>query len=256
METLAFSAHFFRRQLRATTRIPAAFFLSSFHPFVWMLLFGSLFQAMATVRGFPAGSYVQFLAPGIAVMSALFGATYSGLGILGDLHSGLLDRFLASPAPRAAIIAGPLLGTALNTVVQSAIILLTAMLMGARPAGGVAGVLLVFLAVGMLGSAFSALSHGLALLTRQQRTMISVVNFISLPLVFLSTMMITRELMPAWMRAASYANPVDWAVTVSRAAFGGEMGPGTWRSLALLTGVTIVAWAFALHSLLRYQRAA
>jgi ABC-2 type transport system permease protein len=253
VDTLRFSWHFLGRQVRATTRLPSAFFLSSFHPFVWMLLFGSLFSVMASVKGFPPGSYVQFLAPGIAVMAALFGATYSGLGILGDLHSGLLDRFLAAPVPRLSVIAGPLLGTALNTVLQSAIILLTAVAMGARPRGGVGGVLMVFFTVALMGSAFAALSHGLALLTRQQRTMISVVNFISLPLVFLSTMTLSRALMPAWMRAVSYFNPVDWAVTVSRSAFAGTLDAGALLRLGLLAVVSAGAWGFAIYALNRFQ---
>lgn len=253
METLRFSLHFFQRQVRATRRLPSAFFLSSFHPFVWMVLFGSLFQATASFRGIPGDSYIQFLAPGIAVMAALFGATYSGMSTLGDLNSGLLDKFLAAPVPRASIIAGPLLNTALTTVLQAAIILLTAMWMGARPAGGPGGLLLVFLTVGMLGSAFSAFSHSMALITRTQRTMISVVNFISLPLVFLSSMMIARELMPPWMRAVSYFNPVDWAVTVSRAAFSGSLGPELWRPFILLAVVTILAWLVAIKSLLHYE---
>ena len=256
METLRFSLHFFHRQVRTSVRLPSSFFLSVFHPFVWMVLFGSLFQVTASLRGFPGGSYIQFLAPGIAVMAGLFGATYSGMGTLGDMQSGLLDKFLAAPIPRASIIAGPLLNTALNTVVQAAIILATAVWMGARPRGGVAGVLLVFLVVGMLGSAFSALSHSLALVTRTQRTMVSVVNFISLPLVFMSSMMIARELMPAWMRTVSYFNPVDWAVTVSRAAFGGTLGPETWRPVGLLAAVTAVAWIVAVRSLSYYQRSA
>jgi ABC-2 type transport system permease protein len=219
-----------------------------------MLLFGSLFQVIGTLRGFPDGSYVQFLAPGVAVMAALFGATYSGLGILGDLHSGLLDKFLAAPVPRASIVVGPILSTALFTMVQAAIILLTAIGMGARPAGGPGGVLLVFLAVGMLGSAFSAVSHGLALLGRTQRTMISVINFISLPLVFLSSMMIARQLMPTWMRLVSFVNPVDWAVTFSRAAFSGTLAPDAWRSLGLLAVVAASAWWFAIGALRHYQR--
>lgn len=254
METLRYSWHFFRRQMRATARLPVAFFLSCFHPFVWMLLFGSLFQAMASLRGFPSDSYVQFLAPGIAVMSALFGATYSGLGLLGDLHSGLLDKFLAAPVPRLSILVGPLLSTGLNTVVQAAIILITAVAMGARPRGGWPGLLVVLLTVGILGSTFSALSNSLALLTRTQRTMIAVVNFLSLPLVFLSTMIINRELMPAWMRAVSYFNPVDWAVTVSRIAFNDRLDLQNMAPLALLALLATLAWSSVYWSLLRYQK--
>ena len=254
MDSLRHSFFFFQRQARTALRMPTAFFLSSFHPFVWMVLFGSLFQATADLRGFGAGPYVQYLAPGIAIMSALFGATYSGLGMLGDIHSGLLDKFLVTPVPRIAIIAGPLLNTTLQTVLQAVIILLTAIVMGARPRGGPGGILLVFLAVALLGSTFAAISNSLALITRTQRTMIAVVNFVSLPLVFLSSMMMSRELMPRWIQTVASLNPVDWAVTVSRSSFSGRFGLEEFRSLAFLFAFAACAWMFAFRSLLRYQR--
>ena len=254
METIRHTIFFFTRQIRANFRLPAALLLSIFHPFVWMFLFGQLFQEVASLRGFGTDSYVQFLAPGIAVMSAIFGSNYSGLGTLGDIHSGLLDKFLASPVPRSSIILGPLLNTTLQTVLQSAIILLTAIGMGARPDGGVVGLLVVLLTVALLGGTFAALSHSLALITRNQRTMISVVNFISLPLMFLSSMMMARDLMPSWMRILAVINPVDWAVTTSRAAFNGYAGPEILRSFGLLALFAGLAWGFTIRALFHYQR--
>jgi ABC-2 type transport system permease protein len=128
------------------------------------------------------------------------------------------------------------------------------MAMGARPRGGVLGVLLVFFVVGLVGGAFAAVSNSLALVTRTQRVMVSVVNFISLPLIFLSTMMISRNLMPGWIRVLAAINPIDWAVTVSRAAFNGSFDAWMLRPLGLLVAITGVAWLVALRSLIRYQR--
>jgi ABC-2 type transport system permease protein len=254
VEALRHSRIFFLRQARTSLRLPAALFLSSFQPFVWMILFGHLFQSVSTIRGFEADSYLQFLAPGIAIMSALFGATYSGLGTLGDIQSGLLDKLLAMPVSRGAILVGPLLLTTIQTVIQSAIILFTGVGMGARPRGGTLGVLTLFFAAALLGSSFSAISHGLALLTRRQRTLISVVNFISLPLTFLSSMMMSHNLMPRWIRNLALFNPVDWAVTAGRAAFEGYSWPDILNPLGLLTIFSLSAWVFAMQSLKVYQR--
>ena len=97
----------FRRQIRSTLRYPSTVVLSCFQPIVWMVLFGPLFQSVATVNGFRGGTYYEFLAPGIAVMAALFGSSYAGLGTLVDIQSGTLDKFLATPVSRAAIVTGP-----------------------------------------------------------------------------------------------------------------------------------------------------
>ena len=76
------------------------------------------------------------------IMTAQFGATYSGLGdILGDLHSGLLDKLLAMPRLAECYPRGPLLQTTIQTVLKSAVILITAFAMGDRPRGGMLGVL-------------------------------------------------------------------------------------------------------------------
>jgi hypothetical protein len=86
-----------------------------------MLLFGQLFSKVTTIEGFESGSYVQFLAPGISIMTALFGAAYSGMGILGDIDRGVLDRMLATPVSRGAVIAGRILHSAVQVIVQASI---------------------------------------------------------------------------------------------------------------------------------------
>lgn len=254
MGTIRQAAVFFLRQARTSMRLPAALFLSSFQPLVWMVLFGHLFRAVSTVRGFEGGSYVQFLAPGIAIMTAQFGATYSGLGILGDLQSGLLDKVLVMPIARSAILIGPLLQTTLQTVVQSALILVTAFVMGARARGGVLGILALFAAAALLGSTFAAISNGLALITRRQQTLIAVVNLISMPLTFLSSMMMSHRLMPGWMASIARFNPVDWAVTAARSAFEGEAWLGVLEPLGLLLAFALVVWIVMARSFIIYQR--
>jgi ABC-2 type transport system permease protein len=255
MEILSHSKIFFLRQVRTSVRLPAALFLSTFQPFVWMVLFGNLFQSVSTIRGFQAGSYLQFLAPGITIMGALFGSTYSGLGILGDMHSGLLDKLLAAPVSRGAILVGPLLQTTIQTVIQAGIILLTAFGMGARSSGGTLGVLTLLVVAALLGSTFAAISNGIALITRRQRTLISIVNFISLPLTFLSSMMIPHSLMPRWMRNLATLNPIDWAVTAGRAAFEGYPWQEVLAPLGILVLFVVLAWIFSIYSFALYHRA-
>jgi ABC-2 type transport system permease protein len=254
MDFLLDTWHLFLRLLRATLRMPVYLLISIVQPVLWVLLFGQLFNKVTTIQGFGASSYVQFLAPGISIMTALFGAAYSGMGMLGDIDRGVLDRLLATPVARGALIAARILISAVQVVVQAAIILTVACLLGARPQGGVAGVLLVFLAAALLGAAFAAFSNALALLARRQELVIAVMNFIVLPTTFLSSMIMSRNLMPAWIRTASRFNPVNWAVTAARDGFQGVAGAEAALCLALLAVFALACASLATLSFRRYRQ--
>src|SRR3954452_2452483 len=143
MEFLRDTWHLFLRLIRATLRMPVFVMISIVQPILWVLLFGQLLRSVTTIQGFGASSYVQFLAPGIAVMTALFGAAYAGMGMLADIDRGVLDRLLATPVARGSLIAARILHSAAQVVIQAGIILAVACLLGARPQGGVSGVLTV-----------------------------------------------------------------------------------------------------------------
>jgi ABC-2 type transport system permease protein len=255
MELAADLWHLFVRLVRASLRMPVFVIISIVQPILWVLLFGQLFQAVTALPGFGARSYVQFLAPGIAIMTALFGAAYSGLGMLADIDRGVLDRMLATPVARGALLASRVLHAAAQVSLQSAIILLVAAAIGARPHGGIAGVALVLLAAALLGAAFASFSNALALLTRRQELVIAAMNFIVLPATFLSSMMMSGNLMPGWIRSAARFNPVNWAVVAARSSF-----EGSWqvlpRNLGLLAAFAIAAAWLAALSFERYRRSA
>jgi ABC-2 type transport system permease protein len=147
-----------------------------------------------------------------------------------------------------------ILYSAVQVAAQSAIILLVSAAIGARPHGGAAGVALVLVAAALLGAAFGAVSNALALLTRRQELVIAVMNFIVLPSTFLSSMMMSGNLMPGWIRSAAMFNPVNWAVVAARGSF-----EGNWsvlpRNLGLLAAFALVAAWLATRSFDRYRRA-
>jgi len=255
MEMLRDTWYLFLRLVRGTLRMPVFVIISIVQPILWVLLFGQLFRAVTTIQGFGASSYVQFLAPGIAIMTALFGAAYSGMGLLGDIDRGVLDRFLATPVARGSLIAARILHAATQVVLQALIILGVATLLGARPRGGLAGVAVVLLAASLLGAAFAAFSNALALLARRQELVIAVMNFIVLPMTFLSSMIMSRNLMPGWISAASRFNPVNWAVTAARDGFEGRAPDELARCLALLAGFALLCAVLSTRAFGRYRRA-
>jgi ABC-2 type transport system permease protein len=254
MEYAADLWHLFVRLVRASLRMPVFVIISIVQPLMWVLLFGQLFRAVTALPGFGASSYVQFLAPGIAIMTALFGAAYSGMGMLADIDRGVLDRLLATPVARGALLAARILHAAAQVSLQSAIILLVSAAVGARPHGGAGGVVLVLLAAALLGAAFASFSNALALITRRQELVIAVMNFIVLPSTLLSSMMMSGNLMPAWIRSVALFNPVNWAVAAARGSF-----EGNWqalpRNLGLLAAFALAAAGLATACFDRYRRA-
>ncbi len=246
--------HLFMRLVRANLRMPVFVVISIVQPVLWVLLFSQLFRSVTSLPGFGGGSYVQFLAPGIAVMTSLFGAAYSGMGMLADIDRGVLDRLLATPVARGAVLAARILYSAVQVAVQAGIILLVAAAIGARPHGGVPGVALLLVTAALLGAACAAFSNALALVTRRQEMVIAVMNFIALPATFLSSMMMSGNLIPGWIRSASRLNPVNWAVVAARGGF-----EGNWqllpRPLGLLAAFTLAAAWLAGLSFERYRRA-
>jgi ABC-2 type transport system permease protein len=166
-----------------------------------------------------------------------------------------MDRFLVSPVSRVAIITGRLLHLAFQNFVQGCILVTVGLVLGARYGGGVGGVLVLLLCAILLAVPFGALSNALALTLRRPESVIGAVNFVLLPLTFLSPVLMTSALMPGWISAVAAFNPVGWAVTAGRAALHGE---ADWSMvvtrLAFLAGFTLLCSALATRAFRSYQR--
>ena len=228
----------FLRLLRLTLRMPVWIAMAVVQPILWVVLFGGLFGAVARLPEFGVGSYVQYLAPGVAIMTALFGSAHSGLSLLGDIDRGVLDRMLVSPVARGALIAGRVGHAAFLVVFQASIILAVAGWRGAQMRGGAAGIAVVCLAAALLSASVSAVSNGLALLARRTEILIAIMNFFLLPMIYLSTMLMSERLMPGWIASVARFNPVNWAVVAARAGYEGAGFAAALPALAAL-------WVFA-----------
>ena len=243
------------RHLRVLMRQPRYIALTLFQPVVYLLLFGALFSKVVEIPGFGSASYISFLAPGVVVMTALFSAGWTGMGMVNDLDRGVMDRFLVTPVRRGALMMGTLVQLAAVIVIQAAIIIGLALLRGATFPGGIAGVAVVVAAAILLAVPFGALSNAVALLVRKEETVIAAVNFVLLPLVFLSGIFMAQNLMPHWMQSVARANPVNWAVAAGRAAVGTSVDWGlVWSRLGLLAGFAFVCALLATQAFRVYQR--
>jgi ABC-2 type transport system permease protein len=244
----------FVRVLRNLLRQPIWIFFMLVQPMFWLLLYSQLFRRITDLPGFGTHSYIDYLTPGIAVMTAFFSGSWAGMGTIEDLDRGVVERFLTTPARRTAIVSARILQSGVVSVVQGLVVLLVGLALGATN-GGVVGWIIVLAASGLIGAGFSGFSNGIALLTRREESMIAVSNFIGLPLLFFSSILIARDLIPHWMRALSLANPVEWSVRASR----GHVLPGTDTGeillyLGALVLFVVAMTAFASRCFRVYQR--
>ncbi len=222
---------------------------------IWLLLFGALFETVTDIPDFGSDNYIQFLAPGVVVMTAFFGAAWTGMPVIEDLDRGITDRFLVSPVRRSSLITGRLAQSGLTTAIQSLIIVGLALTVGAGFANGIGGVAVLIVESVLIGSAFGCLSIGLALLARREETVIATVQFLALPLSFMSVTFMPEDLMPDWMQTVSVFNPLNWAVEAGRDAV---TAAPDWASIAGKTGLLIAfllaCGLFAMRAFRTYQR--
>jgi ABC-2 type transport system permease protein len=245
MELLTDTWYLFLRLLRSTARMPVFLVIGIVQPVIWLALFGQLFRSSAA-------NYVQFLAPGVAIMTATFSAVFSGLGMLGDIDRGVLDRLLATPVSRFALIAARLLHSSVQVMVQSFVILLAGAVLGARLRGGPGGLAMMLAASALLGAGFAGLSNALTLVLRRQEAIIAVTNFLILPLIFTSTLLRASTQIPGWIRSVSRFNPVNWAVFTARGGFEGDWH-GVAAQVALLAAFVLACALLATRAFGRYQ---
>lgn len=230
----------FIRHIRNQIRMRVWIFIQLIQPIVWLLLFPQIFKSVSDLPGI-GGDYLQFLAPGVVVMTVLFGSAWAGMGMIYDIDMGILSKMLATPVTRVSIVASRVLASMAVLAIQALIIFTIAVIMGVDIVTGFPGVLLAIVLICLLGLGFAAFSNGLAILLRRPEPLMGVINLIALPTVFLSSTMMPGDLLPDWLDTVRKFNPVDYAVVgVRGVVMTGYVWSELWRSLLVLA-----AWAAA-----------
>lgn len=189
-------------------------------PIMFLLLFTYVFG------GALAGStrdYLQFVLPGIHVMTVTMITMYTGMALNTDITKGVFDRFRSLPIWQPAVLVGALLGDALRYTLASTIIIVLGVVLGYRPAGGMAGVLL---AVGLLlvfcfGLSWLWTFFGLRMRTPESVMYLSMT--VLFPLTFTSNILVDPATMPSWLQVVVRANPISHLVTAVRGLMAGTV---------------------------------
>ncbi|MGI8882426.1 MAG: ABC transporter permease [Jatrophihabitans sp.] len=244
------------RGVKTLIRQPAYAAITLIQPVVWLLIFGQLFKSVTEIPGFEAGgSYLEFLTPGVIVMTTLFSSGWAGTVYIEDMNRGVMDRMLASPVSRGAVMIGTLAYQALTTLIQTLVVFLIAFACGARYDNLTVGVLMTLLGAALLSVVFASLSNAVALLVRDQQALIGISQFLSLPLPFLSSALINTRLSPGWVRHVARYNPVDWVVVISRQTLSADTAWGAvLPRLGALAALALVMGWLATRAFRTYQR--
>ena len=233
------------RDLRSRIRMPVFIFMTLFQPILWLVLFTQIFKSLGGLPGLGSSSYLQFFAPGVLVMTVLFGSAFSGFGMLWDMDTGVLSKMLATPVTRISVIAGRVIATVVVLLIQALIIIILALIMGVHFETGVPGVLFTFLLLSLLGLGFAAFSNGLALLLKRQENVMAVTNLLTMPLMFLSSLMMPAALLPGWLNTVRQINPIDYAVVGARDLISnGYIWHDLWLCFVVLAALAVVGVTF------------
>ena len=244
------------RRLKAGLSQPAYVIISLIQPVIWLFLFGNLFERVVNLGGFGTTSYLDYLVPGVVVMNALAVNMWAGMVTLEEIERGTLNRFLTLPISRSAIINSNVVEQAVGTTFQSVVIVLLGWWAGATYPGGAGGVVVLIAASVLLGTVFGALSNTIGMLVRQRESIIGINTFLLLPLTFLSTVFMAKDLMPGWMQGIAAVNPLDWAVQAGRQALAADPDWGIVASRGgWLLALAVVAVALSTRTFRAYQKA-
>ena len=189
--------------------------MSVVQPFLWLAIVGLGISSAFTLPG--GQSYLNFMAPGIVGMTIIFSATMSGISVLWDKQFGFLKEILVAPVSRTHIMLGKTLGGVTTSMIQGMVMLIAVAALGVMPASlGALLQVLVFMA--LISLAFVSLGLAMASRIEDPIAFPAVINFLVLPLFFLSGALFPLATAPEWMKAVAYVNPLRYGVDGLRGA--------------------------------------
>jgi ABC-2 type transport system permease protein len=209
-------------------------------PFMWLLLVGTGYNAIASVEG--TASYRDFVFPGLVVMAALFGAMLTAISTVYDREFGMLRLMLASPAGAGTVLLSRALAAMAVGSLQGAVILLCVPLVMTVSLGQ----MVVAAAALVLTAAMSAvLGLVVAAPLRSVENFAGVINVVLFPLLFLSGALYPTAGMPAALRWVARMNPVSYGVDLVRAALGQPTEFAVTRSVLVLCATAAIGFGLA-----------
>ncbi|MGA4840705.1 ABC transporter permease [Streptomyces sp. G45] len=215
---LSASLTFGWRAVLKIKHVPEQLFDVTAFPVMMVLMYTYLFGG--ALAGSPR-EYIQYLLPGILVMSVVMITMYTGVSVNTDIEKGVFDRFRSLPIWRPSTMVGYLLGDALRYAMASVVMLSVGLIMGFRPDSAV-GVLLGVVLLIVFSFAFSWVWTMFGLLLRTEKSVMGVSMMVLFPLTFLSDIFVKPQTMPGWLQAFVNNNPITHLASAVRGLMDGD----------------------------------
>jgi ABC-2 type transport system permease protein len=223
----------FKRYLRSKSRIIG----SLGQPILFLVALGYGLGPVFQKAG--EGSYINFLAPGIIGMSIIFTSVFSGIEIIWDRQFGFLKETLVAPVSRTSVMLGRTLGSATVAAIQGVIVFLISMIAGFRPAS-VALVVPAILVMILISIIFTALGTAIASLLTDMQGFQLIVNFLIMPLFFLSGSLFPLAGLPPVVLTIASFDPLTYGVDALRALLIASSHFGLMTDLVVLGFVALL----------------
>jgi ABC-2 type transport system permease protein len=218
-------------------------------PVLFVLMFTYMFGG--AIAG-STGEYLQFLLPGVLVMSVLFTTVYSGVALNTDVTKGVVDRFRSLPIWRPSPLIGAVLGDSVRYLVGATVIIVLGLALGYRPEAGAVGVIAAAALVIAFSFGLSWVFTTIGLLMRAPNAVMNTGFMALFPLTFLSNVFVSPDTLPGWLEAFVDVNPISHLVTATRALMDGTVA-GLELGVALGTAALLTA-VFAPLTTYLYRR--
>lgn len=222
-----------KRYLRSKSRIVG----SLGQPLLFLVALGFGFGPIYQKAG--GGNYIQFLAPGVIAMGTLFTAVFSGIEIIWDRQFGFLKETLVAPVPRLSIMIGRTLGGATVATIQGTIVFLLSLLVGFHPVT-LSLIPIGFAVMFLIALLFTALGTGIACLLDDFQGFQLIMNFLVMPLFFLSGALFPLDGLPPAIAIVARLNPLSYGVDALHAAFSGSAHYGMGLDIVILCAVSAI----------------
>ncbi|HJU13381.1 MAG TPA: ABC transporter permease [Candidatus Nitrosotalea sp.] len=225
----------FWREMKRYRKSRSGVLIRLIQPAIWIIVIGNTFASTRPLIqsvGF-SGSYIEFMAPGVIMLTAIFTSIFGGVNTLWDRRYGFMNKALTSPISRTSIALGKMLAISLISALQSSLILGIALALGVGIANILVVIPILFIVIAFsLG--FSGISVIVAATSKSQETFWGVINFLGMPLFMLSPALFPLELLPPWLAFVARLNPVTYSVLLIRQMM---TGTASLASIALEIGV-------------------
>lgn len=226
------------RDMLRTARQPEMLTFAVIMGVFFLVLFNYVFGGAI---GAGAGvDYIQYVVPGVLIITALNGAQQTGTGLASDLSEGVTNRFRSLPMSQLAVIAGRTIADSLRNFVGLLLVAFVGVLMGFRFESFLSAVLTILLAVG-IGYAFSWLGATLAAWLRNPEMLGMLSMFWLFPLMLASSAFAPTKSMPGWLQGFAEYQPISTAANAARGwSEGSPAQTDALLTLAWIVGILIV----------------